>query len=531
MAVYDPEQQKVIVRIVYDGPARAGKTTNLRQLADCFTLRRRSEVYVPEEMDGRTLFFDWMQVDGGLVAGAALRCQFLTVPGQRGLAARRKRILQTADVVVFVCSSARRAQGATREMLETLRWSLRSAGRRDTPIVVQANKQDLKTALSADELREALGLPPEVAVVAAKAAQGTGVRETAALAMRVGAGAAEKLILERGLDALAGREESATQLLARLQEMGRVTLSSQEIVGELAQEEEDETHPGDRARVEAPRAPEPIPDRASTPPRPRSDVPTGCVWPSTSGRQVLHALGDDAWQRRVLLPALRGESDDAESGTLSFRVGSFLLQTSRRRRYDNLDQARDALLAVARRTIQLGELLAPQLVVSAQQDDEGRAWLWTIVPWMPTLQTEIQVAAEARDVRALGVALAKLARALVAALVAALRRGVTLDLRPSHFCSVDAATFYVGGEIGAGDALPSIGSALLEPLAELAEHADALAVYLSTFTEELVRQLQPAQIEKLAVIESLQSASVNHPVVERARERLLGELCKRVRGR
>ena len=113
MAIYDQEQQKVVVRIVYDGPARAGKTTNMRQLAECFSLRSRSEIYVPEEMDGRTLYFDWMQLDGGLVAGEALRCQFLTVPGQRGLATRRKRILQSADVVVFVCSSARRSQDTT----------------------------------------------------------------------------------------------------------------------------------------------------------------------------------------------------------------------------------------------------------------------------------------------------------------------------------------------------------------------------------------------------------------------------------
>ena len=36
MPVFDKDEQRVVVRIVYDGPAKAGKTTNLRRLCEHF---------------------------------------------------------------------------------------------------------------------------------------------------------------------------------------------------------------------------------------------------------------------------------------------------------------------------------------------------------------------------------------------------------------------------------------------------------------------------------------------------------------
>ena len=41
MAVFDLEEQKIVVRIVYDGAENAGKTTNLQKLCELFTTRRR----------------------------------------------------------------------------------------------------------------------------------------------------------------------------------------------------------------------------------------------------------------------------------------------------------------------------------------------------------------------------------------------------------------------------------------------------------------------------------------------------------
>ena len=66
MAVFDIGQQRMCVRVVFDGLASAGKTTNLRQLADLFATQRTGELFAPAEMDGRTLYFDWLQIAAGI---------------------------------------------------------------------------------------------------------------------------------------------------------------------------------------------------------------------------------------------------------------------------------------------------------------------------------------------------------------------------------------------------------------------------------------------------------------------------------
>ena len=91
-------------------PGNAGKTTNLFEMCQFFTSRRRSELFSPESRDGRTMWFDWLQIDGGLVAGHGLRCQIVTVPGQLVLRRRRSALLRAADVVVLPGQETRVAQ-------------------------------------------------------------------------------------------------------------------------------------------------------------------------------------------------------------------------------------------------------------------------------------------------------------------------------------------------------------------------------------------------------------------------------------
>ena len=71
MAVYDSSIQKLVVRIVYDGPGTAGKTTNLQQLYGFFSDWRRGELHSTPNSEGRTQSLDWLQLDGGLVRGHA----------------------------------------------------------------------------------------------------------------------------------------------------------------------------------------------------------------------------------------------------------------------------------------------------------------------------------------------------------------------------------------------------------------------------------------------------------------------------
>jgi signal recognition particle receptor subunit beta len=185
MASFDSERGAYIVRVVYDGPGMAGKTTNLKRICEIVPTERRSEMVTPAELKGRTMFFDWLEVEGPKKNGTQLCLQLITVPGQIERNYRRRPLVENADVVVFVGDSTPEGMPDTLRTFARLKVSMR---RRKTPVplVVQANKQDVKGALTADRFRRRLKLEPETPILPAAAVSGRGVRETLALASRLG---------------------------------------------------------------------------------------------------------------------------------------------------------------------------------------------------------------------------------------------------------------------------------------------------------------------------------------------------------
>ncbi|MDH5492132.1 MAG: ADP-ribosylation factor-like protein [Myxococcales bacterium] len=210
MGIFDSSEQRIILRIVYDGPGYAGKSTNIRRLEGFFTRSRRSDVITPEEVEGRTRYFDWMQLEGGLIQGQRVRAQFVSVPGQVQLYRRRREALLTADAIVLVVDSS---PAGIEEALEVVRSLPPLVEGQARPIVLQANKQDLDGALSPPQVREALGLPAEIPVVAGQAEQGVGVRETAVLAIRAAAEVVQREVIQHGLQSITGRAQGHQGLL------------------------------------------------------------------------------------------------------------------------------------------------------------------------------------------------------------------------------------------------------------------------------------------------------------------------------
>lgn len=214
MAIYDVESNRIVIRVVYDGPANAGKTTNLRKLEGFFTRQRRSDLYTPAETpDGRTLFFDWLQLEGGIVGGIGLRSQLVTVPGQPALAGRRRRLLSLADAVVLVCESTQSGLDAARATAASMFDTLAAFGMSSTPVIVQANKQDSDDAIEPALVASRIGLPAGTRVIGARASEGHGVRETVVLAIRAAADGAQRCLLEGTIDRVDARVESVGALL------------------------------------------------------------------------------------------------------------------------------------------------------------------------------------------------------------------------------------------------------------------------------------------------------------------------------
>jgi len=225
LAFYDPVHQAITLRIVYDGLGTAGKTTNIQQIHALFALARCGDVFVPEEHRGRTLFFDWLELDVGFLDEHRLRCQVLTVPGQFAYVQRRWQLLHDPDAVVAVCDSSPGGLVRSRYAMRFLLAMLSSGHCPGVPLLLQANKQDLPGALRGIDLTSALGLPSSTRVVEAIASQGKGVRETFIFALQEAREQVRSSLALGGVAGLEQRSESAEQVYRQMLE---VELSGEE---------------------------------------------------------------------------------------------------------------------------------------------------------------------------------------------------------------------------------------------------------------------------------------------------------------
>jgi mutual gliding-motility protein MglA len=216
MAFFDPERRCLTLRLVYDGLGTAGKTTNVRQAHSLFTLARSGEVFAPVEEQGRTLFFDWLELEAGVVEDHPLRCQVLTVPGQFLYIQRRYELLRTADAVVLVCDSTPAGVVRSRYAFRFLRRMIDEGACPPVPIIVQANKQDLPDAMRAEALAAELGLEPGTRVIEASAMTGEGVRATLVYALQAARDELRAFLDAKGLAALPTRRETPQQVYEHL---------------------------------------------------------------------------------------------------------------------------------------------------------------------------------------------------------------------------------------------------------------------------------------------------------------------------
>jgi len=170
---------QITAKIVYYGPGLCGKTTNLQHIHHKTAPRSRGEMVSLETETDRTLFFDLLPLDVGIIGGMKVRLQLYTVPGQVFYNATRKLVLKGVDGVVFVADSQVAAQEANVESLANLRVNLDELGLQlnEIPLVFQFNKRDLRNIIPLERLNATLngsGLPS----FEAAALHGIGVFET-----------------------------------------------------------------------------------------------------------------------------------------------------------------------------------------------------------------------------------------------------------------------------------------------------------------------------------------------------------------
>src|SRR5687767_12783301 len=126
MSLVNYQTREITCKIVYYGPGRSGKTTNLHYIYSQVPEDRKGTMVSLATQTDRTLFFDFLPLDLGTISGFTTRFQLYTVPGQVYYQTTRKLVLQGADGVVFVADSQRASSRKTSRVFRTCTRTSRS---------------------------------------------------------------------------------------------------------------------------------------------------------------------------------------------------------------------------------------------------------------------------------------------------------------------------------------------------------------------------------------------------------------------
>lgn len=438
MAVLDLSRGVVVVRIVYDGAPYAGKTSSLRTLARSLG----SRVETPMELAERTVYFDWLEYTGGLYEGYQIHCQILSVPGQRALETRRRKLLELADAVVFVLdSSSEQAASLGAEVLGSTRSLLAQRAGGPVGVVLQANKRDRDGALPRETLRELLGADAaEVAITEASAEEGFGIRETFVFAVRL---AIDRLRLEnQGQSLVPGRPDftSPAELMEQLELSQSAPQSTSELpvasskdppteepngdhrtwpLGVVHHDAKDEpstssgvprVEPTPRAaakRTTTPNEGPPAfvqvlsaarrrnstvpgtvvapPAGTSVPKLPSPSVASGAIWPPVEGRVILHEVA-----------ALGMTARQADGGGWTAGAGTaWVLSSGASQEFRSFEAGRQELLVSAREHALLQHTLSPHRAVVLAETGSDTWRVWQIFRRSPSLREWVSAAVDA----------------------------------------------------------------------------------------------------------------------------------------
>jgi mutual gliding-motility protein MglA len=186
MAFINKSAKEIQVKVVYYGPGRCGKTTNLLYINQKMNAKFMGKMISIDTRGDKTLFFDFLPLSLGAIRGYNIRVQLYTVPGQVLYNESRKMVLKGVDGVVFVADSMEVQQEPNKESLQNLRENLGEDNLDidELPLVLQLNKRDLEGSvipvLSRETMERDLNslLKNPAPTTLASALQGPGVFET-----------------------------------------------------------------------------------------------------------------------------------------------------------------------------------------------------------------------------------------------------------------------------------------------------------------------------------------------------------------
>ena len=422
MAAIDAQTGQLLIRVTYDGSAMCGKTTTVRCLADLAAITTKT----PDEVKGRTLYFDWLEYVAGSYDGKPIRCQIVSVPGQKELESRRWHLVDRSDVLVYVIDSSPQAFEESFRQLVRVHQRLNDLDGLTPGIVLQANKRDVQDAVPMDVIRERAAHLGDVAVVESVATQADGVRYAFILAVRLGIDRARALAEAGQLRQGPAHVETADELLKQIrdeevdQALSRSPLPTIDAETSLRAGTNPDPLGAERSSNSV--------DGGSRPVPPDSDVLPGMVWPPIGGRILLHEYS-------------------FEHGVSAVRQGTqwradneqWIARTEDRLEFESEEEAREKLITWARLHVLIATELSPKRCLVGAWS--GGAWrLWQIVHRQDNLLASLN-ASSAGDANAVGRGLVEAVARLVAASTSFARAGLACTLET---VSCTGTPHYVG---------------------------------------------------------------------------------------
>jgi signal recognition particle receptor subunit beta len=184
MAIFNAKDRIIECKLVYYGPGRGGKTTNLEYIFKAGKKYTTSDIVSINTKGDRTLFFDFLPIGVGKIRGCEVKVQLYTVPGQAKYSSTRKLVLKNVDGVVFVSDSLEVRRKANVLSLKDLQQNLAEQNLNifKIPLVIQYNKRDLEEEgipiMPVEMMERDLNSKLKVPSFEASALKGSGVGNT-----------------------------------------------------------------------------------------------------------------------------------------------------------------------------------------------------------------------------------------------------------------------------------------------------------------------------------------------------------------
>jgi len=184
MAVFNVKDRVIECKIVYYGPGRSGKTTNLEYIFKAGKKYTTTDMVSINTKGDRTLFFDFLPLGLGKIRGCDVKVQLYTVPGQAKYNSTRKLVLKNVDGVVFVADSLEIRRKENLLSLKDLQQNLAEKNMNifKIPLVIQYNKRDLGAqgipVMPLEVMERELNSKLKVPFFEASALKGKGVGDT-----------------------------------------------------------------------------------------------------------------------------------------------------------------------------------------------------------------------------------------------------------------------------------------------------------------------------------------------------------------